>query len=106
MMSTTIDGPGAHCLEVHVEQQPWARLNKATDVGDREVLILHPQAHKAARELLQVDVLEAVLESGPGSRLQCAQHGRVAQVPHAKVKEQKLMDSTRCERSGLPSETR
>ena len=44
-----VNGPRAHRLEVHVEQQTRARLDKATDIGDGSVLVLHPQADRASR---------------------------------------------------------
>ena len=64
-----IDGLRAHRLEVHVEQQAGTRLNKATDVENGAVLILHPEAHRTPRQLLQVNILEAVLKAGPSARL-------------------------------------
>jgi hypothetical protein len=63
-----------------VEQQAWVRLDKAADIRDRQMLILHPEAHRASRQLLEVDILETVLETGSGTSLQCSQHGRIVQV--------------------------
>jgi hypothetical protein len=62
-----------------VEQQAWARLDKAADNRDRQMLVLHPEAHRASRQLFQVDILETVLETCMHG-LQCSQHGRVVQV--------------------------
>jgi hypothetical protein len=72
-----VDGARPHRLQIHVKQESKSRLDEAADVRDGQMLVLHPEAHMAPRQLL---LLETVLETGPGTRLQCSQHGRVIQM--------------------------
>ena len=64
-----VDGTRPHRLQVHVEQETGPGLDKAAYIRDRQVLVLHAETHRAPRQLLQVDVGEAVLETGPGASL-------------------------------------
>jgi hypothetical protein len=79
------DGPRPHSLQVHVEQESRPGLHKAAYVSNRQVLVLRAEAHRAPRQLLQVDLHQAVRETGPGADLQGSQHGRVMHM-ESKVK--------------------
>ena len=55
------------------------------------MLVLHLQANRAPRELVQVDILEAVGEAGPGSRLQGSQHRSVVHAAHSEMKQEEFI---------------